>query len=258
MIDAYVYPAMGLLALGVLWLNTLLIAGAALQQRRELARELRAVREAIASGALVKGAVKQGQGPGGAIVTRTVHQVGRALTVEGPDRILFTESRVETAVHGGVIEVAGRPVELAPASDVGRVWTGPHAPLVRSLNDFSDAFHAASTTRGLATFSEQHVTAGATVWHQPGVLLSLVDPSSLVRGRMRGLLVFAVTSVALCAGITAVIFVPPIFGTISTVGGALGLLFFVLVQPAGVRARNWARLPDQQPVTDIWQRPASP
>jgi len=48
--------------------------------------------------------------------------------------------------------------------------------------------------------------------------------------------------------------VPPVFGTVSTVGGALALAFFLLVQPAAVAARNAARTPDRQPVGGIWQR----
>lgn len=258
MIDTFVYPALGILALGVLWLNTLLIAAAALQQRRELGEELTTIRAAIASGALASGRVSRGDGPDGALLTRTVHQMGRALTVEGPDRILFTQARIETVVHGGTIEVAGRAVEIAAASTIVRVWVDERAPLIRSLHDFDDAFRSASTTRGLTTFSEQRVGGGTVVWHQPGVLLSLPDPSALVAKRRHGLLAFALVSLAMCAGITAVAFVPPVFGMVSTVGGALGLLFFVLVQPAGVRVRNWARLPDQQPTTSFWQRPTSP
>jgi hypothetical protein len=257
-IDAFVYPAMGLLALGVLWLNTLLIAGAALQQRRELGRELSAIRDALTAGTLRRAMVKRGDGPDGVVLTRTVHQMGRAMTVTGPDRILFTEARVEIDVHGGALEVEGTVVEIVAGDEAGRVWLAPDTTLVRAITDFEDAFRAASTTRGLTTFSEQRVGVGTAVWHQPGVLLSLRDPSALIGERMRGLLAFAIVSIVLCAGITAVIFVPPVFGMVSTVGGALGLLFFVLIQPAGVRVRNWARLPDQQPTTATWQRASRP
>lgn len=254
MTDTFFYPAMGVLALGVLWLNTLLIAGAALTQRRALGSVADALARARREGTLIQASVTKGEGPEGALVTRTLQQVGRAMTVAGPDRILFTEALAQHAVHGGELE--GGAV-LAPEEPLERVWLDGGAPLKRALSDFDDAFRRASTTRGLTTSASTAVRVGDVIWFQRGQILASHDPLRTVRTKRSGLLFFALAAVTVGAGLTAVILTPPIFGTVSTVGGAGALLFFLLVQPAGVKVRDWARLPDEQPRSDVWQRPAS-
>lgn len=244
----YFYPAMGLLALGVLWLNTLLIAAAALQQRRALSERLRQ----IVSAPLREGTVVSGRGPDGALLARTVHQVGRAMTVSGPERILFTEASSEVELFGGTLLFGGEQVELGGGAPP-EVWLAPSTPVVRTETDFDAAFKTASMNRGLNSTARQVVRVGDRVWSGSGLLATL-DPVKAVRARMRMLASFALVSVLLAGAITAVALVPPIFGTVSTLGGALGLLFFILVQPAGVKVRNWARLPHQQPHSDLWQR----
>lgn len=238
---------MGLLALGVLWLNTLLIAAAALQQRRALSARLRQ----IVSAPLREGKVVSGRGPDGALLARTVHQVGRAMTVSGPERILFTEASSEIELFGGALQLGGEQVELSGAPP--EVWLAPSTPVTRTETDFDAAFKTASMNRGLNSTARQVVRVGDRVWSGSGLLATL-DPVKAVRARMRMLAAFALVSVLLAGAITAVALVPPVFGTVSTLGGALGLLFFILVQPAGVKVRNWARLPHQQPHSDVWQR----
>ncbi len=250
MTDTYFYPAMGVLALGILWLNTLLIAAAALTQRRALGELAQSLARAQRDGALVRGTVTEGRGEGGAIVTRTVSQVGRAMTVSGPDRILLTESIAQHEVHGGTI--GAEPI--AEGETIERVWLAPDVPLKRALDDFDDAFRRASTTRGLTTSASASVREGEPIWFQRGQILSTVDPLRTVATKRRGLLFFAIAAVLLGGAITAAILWPPVFGPLSTAGGAVALLFFLLVQPAGVKVRNWARLPDEQPRSDVWQR----
>lgn len=238
---------MGVLALGVLWLNTLLIAAAALKTRGELGVLLASI-----AGRSRKGTVISGRGPNGALITRTVHQVGRAMTVSGPDRILFTESRSEVALFGGEVAFGAERITLSGKAPL--LWLDPKKKAARALTDFGPAFQQASSNRGLETTALLSVGAGETVWLIPGELLSTIDPEAALETRRLSLLGFAVIAVLLCAGITAIALTPPIFGTISTIGGALGLAFFLLVQPAGVKVRNWARLPHEQPVSDLWQR----
>lgn len=250
MTDTYFYPAMGVLALGVLWLNTLLIAAAALTQRRALTGLLRSLELARRDGSLVHVKVQKGGGEDGALLTRTLQQVGRAMTVSGPDRILFTEAAAGHEVHGGELE----GVVVAAGEPLARVWLDATAPLVRELTDFDDAFRRASTTRGLATASRSVVGVGATIWFQRGQILATMDPSRAVRTKRGGLLAFALAIVVIGAGLTTAILWPPVFGTVSTAGGAGALLFFLLVQPAGVKVRDWARLPNEQTRSDVWQR----
>ena len=248
-----VYPAMGLFALGVLWLNTLLIAAAALLHRRELGQHLRRLVEARRAGRLAEAEVGAGSGPDGAFVTRTVRQRGRAVTTGGPDRILLTEVSVELACHGGELRIDGTPRRI----EAGRwdVWLAPSATGTRTRSDFDACFAEASTHKGLATALVQRVGAGARVYWLEGELLSAIDPVATLETRRAGLLAFAAVAILLAGGVTALALVPPVFGTVSTIGGALALLFFVLVQPAGVRVRNWAQRPSAQPLVELWQRP---
>jgi hypothetical protein len=248
-----VYPAMGLLTLGILWLNTILIAVAALKQRSQLGARLSQLLAARAAGRLVEGEVTRGDGPSGALATRTIHQVGRAMTVSGPDRILLTQAKVELDRHGGEIAV-GAERRAIPAAGRWELWLPREAASERSLTDFEAAFAKASTQKGLTTTATQSVRVGQKVHWLEGELLATTDPIAELRARRAGLAVFALGSIVVCGAITAVALVPPIFGTISTIGGALGLLFFVLVQPAGVRARNWARLPSEHLLVATWQR----
>jgi hypothetical protein len=248
--DTYFYPAMGVLALGVLWLNTLLIAAAALTQRRALTALVQSLARASRDGSLMHAKVTEGAGFDGAIVTRTLQQVGRAITLAGPDRILFTEADTDYEVHGGAIGSE----RLGEGEVVEHLWLHHAAPLTRTLSDFDDAFRRASTTRGLTTSASTAVRVGEMVWFQRGQILASIDPLQTVRTKRLGLLLFASGAVVIGAGLTTAILWPPIFGTISTAGGAGALLFFLLVQPAGVKVRDWARLPDEQPRSDVWQR----
>jgi len=249
--DTYFYPAMGVLALGVLWLNTLLIAAAALAQRRALGPLLRSLRDARRDGRLVRANVQKGEGPSGALLTRTIEQVGRAVTTGSPDRILFTEASARHELHGGEL---GGGVVIEPGEALAQVWLDGTATLRRALTDFDDAFRRASTTRGLPTSASSSVNMGDAIWFQRGEILASMDPVRTLRTKRMGLALFAIGAVVIGAALTVAILLPPIFGTVSTAGGAGALLFFLLVQPAGVKARDWARLPDEQPRSDVWQR----
>lgn len=240
-----VHLAMGILCLGILWLNTLLIAAAALKQRAALGERLAALQP-------VEGEIVRGDGPEGALATQILHQVGRAITTAGPERLLLTQARREVVRHGGLVKTAAGERAL-PADSRFELWLEDEG--ARDETDFARAFAAASTQKGLATATRAHLGAGRKVWLDRDVLVSALEPRAEIVRRRTGLLAFALASVLLCAGVTAIALVPPVFGTISTIGGALGLLFFVLVQPAGVRVRNWARLPHERLHTSIWQRP---
>src|SRR5688500_11719493 len=98
---------MGVLALGILWVNTLLVVAAALGR-------LRAIRALGRS--LVP--VVSGQVTRGPLARYSVEQVGRAA--EGPDAIVFSDRAYTSAVLGGAIEPGGPIGENARAE----VWVG--------------------------------------------------------------------------------------------------------------------------------------
>jgi len=55
---------------------------------------------------------------------------------------------------------------------------------------------------------------------------------------------------------TALALTPPSFGTVSTVGGALALLFFVLAQPFGRQLEELSRAPHERILRGEWRKPA--
>lgn len=255
MLDSVV---MGALALGVLWVNVLLIAAAALTQRSALGTKLASLRAASARGDLVEGEVTSG-----VLAERRTAQVGRAMTNAGPDRILFTDKATATNVPGGSIRTGSRELTVldAPAAEV---WLGNELPAERTgIDGFDAAWKRASTSRGVELDVVRRAGQGTHVWIagvregdalRPTLVASASPLAELARGR-RLLSSVALAALVGGAGITAIVLVPPVFGTVSTIGGALGIAFFLLIQPAGVVARNRARTPDRQPVGGIWQRP---
>src|SRR6185436_7948046 len=93
---------MGVLALAILWVNTLLVAAAALKQAGEHTSRLRALRS-ISPGdegeGLLHGRIEEGLGPGGALACHEVEQIGRAASEQGGQRaILFGDRSFRGAV----------------------------------------------------------------------------------------------------------------------------------------------------------------
>lgn len=254
------YEWLGALALGILWVNTFLISGAALLSRRALGAVRDRLAAARASGALVEGVIEEGRGPGGALAARHVEQIGRAMTVPGPDRILFTDRATRAEIYGGVVRAAGgEAIEIeARAGDGAEVWV-PDAPPVRE-GAFEAAWSRASTNKGYATSIELPALPGARAWvHRDGdaLLIATMDPIALCDRHRARLARFAAACPIACGVVTAIALVPPVFGLVSTIGGALGIAYFLIVQPLGTAARDAARLPPKRLVGGIWQRPAA-
>jgi hypothetical protein len=59
---------------------------------------------------------------------------------------------------------------------------------------------------------------------------------------------------AVAGACTAVALTPPAFGTISKIGAALCLAFFLLVQPAGTAVREAVRAPSRALLRGRWSR----
>jgi hypothetical protein len=254
---------MGALALGVLWVNTLLIALDAWRRRAALSRRLAALRASRASGALVEAEILEGRGPGGAFAERSVRQVGRALTVEGPPRILFTDASASGEVFGGRAKVGGEELEIVPAAEV-ELWCSPSPEARGDLSEFEAAWSRASTFKGFSTVLSRTAGKGARVWLwlEPSAgatrsvrLVSTDDPTLVVGRARRPLAVLVLVALAGAAAVTALAAWPPVFGLVSTLGGALALVFFLAIQPLGTAARDRARLPSEGHVGGVWQRP---
>jgi len=272
---------MGLLALGVLWVNTLLISAAAWKEAmRLLARRSRLVlREPVASGyGLVRGTVVRGEGTRGALASRTVEQLGRAAGDPAERRgILFGDKSTSGESFGGVVDVGGIELAVASASDA-EVWIDVARLRADGESgagaDFDVAFEEARRARGFARTLHADIAGGASVWvagdltsagdtrrvtasAEHGLLVSSFDPRAFC-ARKAALSFLAVAGfVAGAAACTALALTAPRFGTVSTLGGALGLVFFLLVQPAGTALRDAVKLPHLADVRGMW-KPRAP
>lgn len=248
---------MGAFCLGVVWLNTLLIAAHVMQSARALRAELRNAGDPVEARVLETG---------GAASLAEVHvaQRGRAITTGGPDRILLTESSRTSVAHGGVVEVGGERVAVVPEPDRLRVW-----PLAtegeREGDDFDAAYRAASTNRGLTSELALPVgVVGRTLWlagrREGGSLhvrlVADTDPRRVVAAGQARAYAFVALSLAVLAGITALALVRPWFSGWSTLGGALAVAYFLSVQPLAVALREGIAPPDQRRLGGVWARPS--
>lgn len=264
---------MGLLALGILWVNAGLILSEAVKRLRNVLELRRLAKRALGRGELVEGVVKATQG-GERFALRRVHQTGRALTTGRPHRILFNDGAQAFEVSGGTIETAGGLLEIAPAADRGEreVWLDPGrtaaAAACPSDRAFDEAYKEAATFKGHARTVEIEVRVGDRVWvlgRRDGdrlvpwpdrpLVVSTTDPIAWAGGRARLLCGFVVAALVGLVVTTGLALWPPHFGWVSTLGGALGLVYFLGIQPVGTAVRDAVRTPAQQPVGGVWARP---
>lgn len=246
---------MGAFCLGVVWLNTLLIAAHVWQAQRALAEDARKLGPVVFASVVASA-------EGASLAELRVAQVGRAITTGGPDRILFTEASRAARVHAGAVEASGARVSVTPA-DAARVWSFEAAGA--RADTFDAAFESASTNRGLRADLVVPVGApGAKVWlagEREGDalrvrLVSDRDPASVVRaGRVRAL-AFIAASLAVLGGVTALALVRPWFSGLSTLGGVLAVAYFLAVQPLAVALREAIAPPEDRRIGGVWQRPA--
>lgn len=269
---------MGLLALGILWVNTLLIVLSALKEAAALSARRRAM-PLLPPGArgpgLLEGRVLRGAGRTGALAGRRVDQVGRAGSGDaGRETILFSDRKYDGEIYGGAVEVPGesgppRALEVSPVM-VAEVWMPPaamrEAAACPSASRFDEAYPHARKARGYSRTVEAMLRPGSPVWilgertlgaDPPEVVPTLIaglDPRAWCRSKVLGLVAFSVAVLVVASGCTAVALVPPVFGGVSKLGGALCLGFFLLVQPAGTAMREAVRSPAQAVLQGRWER----
>lgn len=260
---------MGLGAMLVLWVNGLLVLAVAFKQLGRVLGVSARLKRAQRDGRLVEGVVRAGA----PFAIRHVTQVGRALTVRGPQRILFTDGPQSFEVLGGVLETAEGEIRVEAAQPgLSEVWIGQERADSQSACPSGDTFDAAyvdaSKYKGYRREVEVPVGDGDRVWvlgardgealtppESEPLLVSMIEPVRWARSRawvLGGFLLVAFT--ALC-GVTALAVVPPRFGPVSTVGGILCVAYFLAIQPIATAVRDAIRTPARQPLGGTWQRP---
>jgi len=271
---------MGLLALWILWINTLLIAAAAY---KEVAR-LRALQKQLASragdgAALVKARVLRGEGPGGAIAEHRVAQLGRAgAEQKGLRTIVFNDRDHGGALFGGALAIEGHEGEIAlAANEQAELWLCADrvASAATSASDevFDKAYAEARKARGFSRTVSTPIEAGSEVFvfgrieregdarvfcaaEDGGLLIATFDPRPWLTRKIGLGLFFIVAELVIAAALTWLALRPPVFGLVSTLGGALCLAHFLLVQPAGTWLRDALRPPSRAFLRGRWVRSA--
>ncbi|MDI1474993.1 hypothetical protein [Polyangium sp. y55x31] len=273
------YELMGLFVLGVLWVNTLLVVAAAYKEiaaLAALARRFVPLGPTTEGTGLLIGRVTRGDGVGRILATHGIPQVGRLARGDEPV-VLFEDRPAESASFGGAIEAEGRTVEIPPLTGSGvEVWHGPDALREAAACPSPEAFDAALPDARKARGFSRKVTAnipegsvlyafgalrkdGPTPRLAPAadgtLILSTIDPRSFCGQKTRLGWLFLFGVLALAAGVTALALHDPIVSTTSKLGGALGLAFFLLVQPAGTGLAGALARPSVAALRGEWRRP---
>ncbi len=242
---------MGVFCLVVLWTTALLVAASALQLWRRM------VRKGASLGKGRVGVIDEGA----PFATATVRQVGRALDPADDPAIVFHDRAYGGALAGGALVCAGERVEVAPSANA-EVWIDDErraaAAACADVAAFDDAWAQAKKAKGwertvtvaLKKGDRVHLFADA----EGGPVVANFDPHAWLAGRSRSLVVFAIAELFVCGLVTRIVMTPPVFSGLSTLGGVLGVFFFLGVTPIGVRLRDVARLPHEARLLGTWRR----
>ncbi len=252
------FEIMGVLALAVLWVNTLLTVGAALTPLGELWARLR---QPFRRGEILEATDSE------VLATHIVEQVGRrAADDQARQAILFHDRAYRSSVAGGTVALAGEHLPIEPGVPV-EVWVSSadkRALAESPAADFDEAYRASRKAKGYLREVTSSLRVGDPVWVAPPsattplILVAGFEPRAWLRARLALVLGFQLAMLALSAGVTFLCLYPPVFGTVSIVGAALGLVHFLLVlQPLGVEVRDAVLLPHLAPVRGTWVKPGS-
>jgi hypothetical protein len=259
---------MGVFALGILWFNTGLVLAVAVRQLSNVLALKKQLVRAKGRGDLASGTVVRGE----PFAVRRISQLGRATTT-GSERIVFTDGAQSFEVLGGAIETDDGEVEVTPAPPAAsEVWTDTtreeEVLACPSADEFERAHVEASKFKGYARDAELSVRSGDRIWvygsrtknriaarDDRPLVVSLVDPLSFCDRTARLLVIFLVASAIVLCAVTGLALWPPHFGVASTIGGALGLVYFLAIQPLGTAVRDAVKTPARRTVGAVWHRP---
>ncbi len=239
---------MGVACLVVLWSTALLVAGAALQEMRDLGSLARSLR------ALVFGEIVDA----GDFAVREVQQTGRALDVSEAT-IVFHDRGATTRVFGGVVKVGLDTMTFEPSD--GEVWLDAKASALAMQDErattFDDEWATSKKSKGTHRVVRTALVKGDRIWIARDAkgavtLVSSSDPRAFVSSRLRFVALFVIAELLACAACTRVALSEPVFGPLSTSGGVLCLAFFLAVTPLGVVVRDACRPPSRAIVGGTW------
>lgn len=244
-------------ALLAFWVNTLLIAGAGVNECLALRRRYAA---RLAPGSLRRGTVLADDA-GEGIARWRAQQVGRS---NGRGPILFHDRARVSTVLGGALQLDdGTRVEL-PAGAAGEVWFAQgskrRAAACAGAEAFAAALPGASRAAGWERGVELALRGGQPIWlgGQVGstpIVLAEADPRAW-RARITGLTALLVVGLLLVAGgCTLLCLWPPVFGTLSKLGAFAAVVAFNLFQLVGKLHHDAIQPPSERALEGAWARP---
>jgi hypothetical protein len=270
---------MGYLALGILWLNSGLVAAAAVRQAAALWHRARwwiACDPIEGATGRFRGRIVQG--PAAVLV---VEQLGRFGATQEKS-IVWHDRGARSEVLGGAVELdGGAQAQLVPTSSA-EVWIDDteveRAARCPDASTFAATWDRARQPKGVAREVRVVLEAGRSIeivgtLRRRGDTLTLVAPGEAGSGaplvvstldgarwlRRRALAVLlgfvpaVIAGAALC---TALALTAPIFESWpSKLGGLAGLGFFLAVLPAGTAVRDAIRVPSRRELGGRWRAP---
>jgi hypothetical protein len=268
---------MGVLALFVLWGNTLLVLLAAVRNLGELAAHVRGVSE-VKLGSLPPGdhlVLFRAEAPQG-VAFHVLEQLGR-LAAGVRRAVVWHHKGAISRLQAGTLSSDGVLVQC-PSTNNAAVW--PDSTRLREAvacpnsSEFEEAVLQARKPKGYLRPVELEVSGPVfvvgTVRVSDGptkqyalvdtgapTIVSVADPRTLVRQRTAIVwLLFVPVLLVVAGGCTVLALSTPVFESWqSKLGGLLGLIYFLLVIGAGTRLRDFLLPPHRQLIRGAWSDP---
>lgn len=252
---------MGALALGVLWVGTLLMLLASAGDVRRwfaLWRRMRPLPPDTSGVGMIAARVVAN----GPLARHTVIQTGRwAAVAEGePRAILFHDREYRSELLGGSVEVVDGSRRIDIPATGAEVWAPGKPQTIDPDLAFEQAYAYSKHVKGFPRALRTELNVGHPVWlvgelradgnrwtfgpsSAGRLIVSTVDPRALSARKIRLGLLVMLALFLVGAGSTALAVWPPPFGGRSIAGAVLCLAFFLLMQPIGVWLRDTLRSP---------------
>jgi hypothetical protein len=193
---------------------------------------------------------------------RTV-QVGRS---RGDGQLHVHDRSYASECFGGTVEAAEETLRLPAVGPAGaiEVWPDPArmqaAGRCASGEAFESLYASACKARGAERVVRHALAVGDEVWVVPAdatgpLWISALNPAPWLTRQRARLLLFMVGSLGAVGLCTVHVLWPPVYGTVSTMGGALSLAYFLLVQPLGATVSERVRPLHRAALRGRWLRP---
>jgi len=288
-----IYEVMGLVAIGIVWVNMGLIAFAALLRMSPIYTQITELGAFVGDGrghsqlreggrVLLHGHVVAAN-TGNELAVHRVEQTGRSAG-EGP--IFFHDRAYGGEVGGGAIEVATESgvvrIELPALGQQIEVWPRSQAVQPNTIPDQTDFAQARVQARRARGFRRELVTpivVGDEVWvsghvapteagertlalvapraEQGEVLVSALNPMGWGRRRVALCVGFAFATLVATIACTVAALWPPVFGTVSKLGALVGMAILQGNMLFGNLVRDAVRSPVRRIIGGCWHDPST-